>query len=368
MTNNTPAYKHFLEQEIMAQPETLAKTLRGRIDPSASPMINLKGLNLSPDQLKNLDRIIIIGCGTAYHAGVLASYHIAQFAPMLGVETIIASECRYRQTAVPKNSLIIAVSQSGETADTLACLRDLKKQGIKTAGVINAIDSTIAKEVDGGVYLHVGPEVSIASTKAFTSQVVVLTMIGLAIAEAKGVSPDILRPFVEEITQLPAAIAQLLKTAPAKVQSIAEKYANYDHAVYLGRGIAYPAAMEGALKLKETSYTNANAYSSAEFKHGPIAIIDDRFFEFFLLPTGESYADAIKNLEDVLARDSHLIAVTNDPDFSLPVADLIKISTPLQIFTPLLMNVVSQLFAYYFTLAKGYDVDHPRSLVKAVVS
>ena len=258
------------------------------------------------------------------------------------------------------------MSQSGETADTLACLREIKKQGVKTIGIVNAIGSTIAREVDGGTYVHVGPEISVASTKAFTSQVITMVMFGLTIAQAKGVKSAILKPYVEEIAKLPSEIKHTLESVGDEIEDVAEQYVKYDHAIYLGRGTAYPTAMEGALKLKEVAYVDANAYAFGELKHGPLALVDDRFYEVALLPEGELYSKAISNLEEVLARGGHIIAITNEANFEMPVEQVIKISSRLKLFAPILMNLVMQLFAYYVTVAKGLNVDQPRNLAKSV--
>ena len=358
-------YDHFLLKEIMEQPESLKETLRGRVNLAAGT-VHLGGPGLSVAELRQIKHLVIVGCGTAYHAGLLAGYYIEQFTPEITVETVIASEYRYRNAYIPKDSVALIVSQSGETADTLACLREIKKQGIKTIGIVNAIGSTIAREVDGGTYVHVGPEISVASTKAFTSQVVAMVMFGLTIAQAKGVKPGTLRPYVEEIAKLPEEIHSVLDTVVEDVKKIAEAHKDYDHAIYLGRDTAYPTAMEGALKLKEISYVDANAYAFGELKHGPLALIDDRFFEMALLPEGDLYDKAVSNVQEVLARGGHIIAVTNVENFDLPVESVVKITTSLEIFTPILMNLVSQLFAYYMTIAKGYNVDQPRNLAKSV--
>ena len=358
-------YEHFLLKEIMEQPESLVETLRGRVNAEAGT-VRLGGPGLTEEELRKIKHLIIVGCGTAYHAGLLAGYYIEKFTPEITIETVIASEYRYRQAYLPEGSVALIVSQSGETADTLACLREIKNQGVKTIGIVNAIGSTIAREVDGGTYVHVGPEISVASTKAFTSQVIAMVMFGLTIAQAKGVKRAILKPYVEEIAKLPEEIGKVLGEAEAEVKSIAAKYKDYDHAVYLGRDTAYPTAMEGALKLKEVSYIDANAYAFGELKHGPLALIDDRFFEVAFLPEGELYEKAVSNVQEVLARGGHIIAVTNVPGFDLPVDDVVKITTPVEIFAPVLMNLVSQLLAYYITVAKGLNVDQPRNLAKSV--
>ncbi len=358
-------YEHFLLKEIMEQPETLKETLRGRVN-AAEGTVRLGGPGLTEAELRKIKHLIIVGCGTAYHAGLLAAYYIEQFTPEITVEVVIASEYRYRNAYIPENSVALIVSQSGETADTLACLREIKKQGVKTVGIVNAIGSTIAREVDGGTYVHVGPEISVASTKAFTSQAIAMVMFGLTIAEAKGAKSGLVRAYVEEIAKLPEEIRKVLTEFNEPVREMAKKYKNYEHAIYLGRDTAYPVAMEAALKLKEISYIDANAYAFGELKHGPLALVDERFFEFALLPEGELYSKAVSNVQEVLARGGHVIAVTNKNDFDLDVESVVKITTSLEKFAPILMNLIAQLFAYYVAVLRGLNVDQPRNLAKSV--
>ena len=358
-------YDHFLLKEIMEQPDSLRETLRGRVN-AEHGTVRLGGPGLSEAELRRIKHLIIVGCGTAYHAGLLAGYYIEKFAPEITIETVIASEYRYRDAYIPEDSVALIVSQSGETADTLACLREIKKQGVKTIGIVNAIGSTIAREVDGGTYVHVGPEISVASTKAFTSQVIAMVMFGLTIAQAKGVKSSILAPYIKEIAKLPEEIRKVLDENITIVKKIAKDYAKYEHAIYLGRDTAYPAAMEGALKLKEVSYTDANAYAFGELKHGPLALVDDRFFEVALVPEGPLLEKSVSNVQEVLARGGHMIVVTNSDDFDLPVESVVKVTTTLKLFAPLLMNLVMQLLAYYITVDKGYNVDQPRNLAKSV--
>lgn len=358
-------YDHFLLKEIMDQPDSLAETLRGRVN-AKEGTVRLGGPGLSDAELRKIKHLIIVGCGTAYHAGLLAGYYIEKFTPEITIETVIASEYRYRQAYIPEDSVALIVSQSGETADTLACLREIKKQGTKTIGIVNAIGSTIAREVDGGTYVHVGPEISVASTKAFTSQVIAMVVFGLTIAQAKGAKSSLLKPYVEEIAKLPEEIKNVLEANNDLMSEITKKYKDYEHAIYLGRDTAYPTAMEGALKLKEISYIDANAYAFGELKHGPLALVDDRFFEFALLPDGELYEKAVSNVQEVLARGGKMIVITNVPEFDLAVDDVVKITTSLKIFAPILMNLVAQLFAYHMTVAKGFNVDQPRNLAKSV--
>ncbi len=358
-------YEHFLLKEIMEQPESLMETLRGRVN-IEDGTVRLGGPGLTEAELRKIKHLIIVGCGTAYHAGLIAGYYIEQFTPEITVETVIASEYRYRQAYIPENSVALIVSQSGETADTLACLREIKKKGTKTIGIINSVGSTIAREVDGGTYVHVGPEISVASTKAFTSQAIAMVLFGLTIAQAKGVKNSILRPYAEEIAKMPEVIRNVLEDNIDLVKKIAGKYKNYEHAIYLGRDTAYPAAMEGALKLKEISYVDANAYAFGELKHGPLALVDERFFEFALVPKGELYEKVVSNVQEVLARGGQMIVVTNAREFDLPVENILRISDKIEIFAPILMNLISQLFAYYMTTEKGYNVDQPRNLAKSV--
>lgn len=358
-------YDHFLLKEIMEQPESLVETLRGRIN-AETGVVKLGGPGLTDAELRKIKHLIIVGCGTAYHAGLLAGYYIEQFTPEITIETVIASEYRYRQAYIPEDSIALIVSQSGETADTLACLREIKKQGVKTIGIVNTIGSTIAREVDGGTYVHVGPEISVASTKAFTSQVIAMVMFGITIAQAKGVRAGTLKPYVDEIVKMPEEIRAVLNEVNDSMKTVAGNYKKYEHAIYLGRGTAYPTAMEGALKLKEVSYIDANAYAFGELKHGPLALVDDRFFEMVLLPEGELYEKAVSNVQEVLARGGHVVVITNSDEFDLEVENVVKITTSLKLFAPILMNLVSQLFAYYMTVAKGYNVDQPRNLAKSV--
>ena len=358
-------YDHFLLKEIMEQPNSLKETLRGRVNEKEGT-VHLGGPGLSETQLRKIKHLIIVGCGTAYHAGLLAGYYIEQFTPEITIETVIASEYRYRNAYIPEDSVALIVSQSGETADTLACLREIKKQGVPTIGIVNAIGSTIAREVDGGTYVHVGPEISVASTKAFTSQVVAMVMFGITIAQAKGVKTGILKPYVNEIAKLPDEIHSVLEDIHEDVKKVAEKYEKYENAIFLGRDTAYPTAMEGALKLKEVSYVDANAYAFGELKHGPLALVDDRFFEMSLVPEGELFDKAVSNLQEVLARGGHVIAVTNVENFNVPVENIIKINSDIKLFAPILMNLAMQLFAYYMAVAKGNNVDQPRNLAKSV--
>ena len=357
-------YDHFLLKEIHDQPETVRSTLGGRI--SLDPLrAQLGGVNMTATELREVENVIVIGCGTAYYAGLLAGYIAEQFAGDVTIRSEVASEFRYRSMHLPKNTVALIVSQSGETADTLACLSELKRRGIKCIGVVNAVGSTIARAVDGGVYVHVGAEISVASTKAFTSQVVAILIFFLMIAQAKGIDGAELHKYVTELSELPNEIEKVIEKHEPEIKSIAKKYHDYQHAIYTGRDALYPIALEGALKLKEVSYIHAEGYASGELKHGPIALIDDNIFEVCYIQDNWLYEKSISNIKEINARGGHIFAMTNSSK-KLAVESVISISTKLDILVPLLFNVLSQLFAYYVAVERGNDVDQPRNLAKSV--
>ncbi|OGL23993.1 hypothetical protein A2791_03780 [Candidatus Saccharibacteria bacterium RIFCSPHIGHO2_01_FULL_46_30] len=357
-------YEHFLLKEIMEQPTTLRSTLNGRVVPEEH-RAQLGGLNMTAEDLRQVEHVVIIGCGTSYYAGLLASYYLEQLVDGLTIDVEIASELRYRSFHLPKNSVALVLSQSGETADTLACLREIKRRGVRTLGVINAVGSTIAREVDGGVYVHAGPEVSVASTKAFTSQVAAMTIFGIQLAQAKGVSLRTLDQYVDELAALPDEIEKVLSHSREELKAAAGKYAHYEHALFLGRDTLYPVALEGALKLKEISYIQAEGYAGGELKHGPLALLDDRFFEVMLLQDNWLFDKSISNLAEVNARGGHVLAITNSTK-QIDAEDVIRIDTKLEVLAPIVLNVAQQLFAYYVAVARGNDVDQPRNLAKSV--
>jgi glucosamine--fructose-6-phosphate aminotransferase (isomerizing) len=357
-------YDHFLLKEINEQPESLRSTLSGRVD-AKTHRAKLGGLNMSDDELREVKNIMIIGCGTAYYAGLLAGYFIEQFTSDATISSQVASELRYRSFHVPDNTVALIISQSGETADTLACLEELKRRGVRCLGVVNAVGSTIAREVDGGVYVHVGAEISVASTKAFTSQVAAIIIFGLMVAQAKGVGAKVLDEYIRELELLPGEIEKALDKHSNEVKKIAGKYAKYDHALYVGRDTLFPAALEGALKLKEISYIQAEGYAAGELKHGPIALIDGRFFEVCYLQDNWLYEKTQSNLIEMNARGAHAIVIT-DTDKRVQAETVIRVSTKLRLLTPLVFNVISQLFAYHVAVARGNDVDQPRNLAKSV--
>lgn len=357
-------YDHFLLKEIFEQPTSLAATLAGRVI-AAQRYARLGGIGLSDAALRQIKHVMIVGCGTAYFAGMQASYFIEQLTDDVTVNVEIASELRYRAYNIPEHTVALIVSQSGETADTLACLMELKRRGVTCLGVVNAVGSTIAREVDGGVYVHVGAEISVASTKAFTSQVAAMTIFGLMLAAAKGTNPQLMGEFINELEMLPAEIEKTLAKQADSVKNIAHNYAHYNHALYIGRDTLYPAALEGALKLKEVSYIHAEAYAAGELKHGPIALIDDHFFEVCYLQDNWLYEKSQSNLIEMNARGAHAIVIT-DTDKRVPAETVVRVATKLQHLTPILFNVISQLFAYYMAVERGHDVDQPRNLAKSV--
>jgi len=357
-------FDHVLLKEIYEQPASLRSTLSGRINVKTNS-VKLGGVNMSDDELRDIRNIMIVGCGTAYYAGMMAGYFIEQFTDDITIRSEVASELRYRSFHVPDNTVALIVSQSGETADTLACLQELKRRGVKCLGIVNAVGSTIARDVDGGVYVHVGAEISVASTKAFTSQVAAITMFGLMVAQAKGASVKALNTYVKELYLLPGEIEAVLENTSTEIKKIAKEYARFEHALYVGRDTQFPIALEGALKLKEVGYIQAEGYAAGELKHGPIALIDDRFFEVYFLQDNWLYEKSQSNLIEMNARGAHAVVITNT-DKRISAEKVVRIKTKLEILTPMVFNVVSQLLAYYIAVARGNDVDQPRNLAKSV--
>jgi len=357
-------YEHFLIKEINEQPTSLRSTLNGRLV-VGEKRVNLGGLNMTVEELRAVEHVTIVGCGTAYYAGMLAAYYLEKLVDGLTVDVVIASEFRYRSFHLPKNTVALVVSQSGETADTLACLREIKQRGVRTLGIINAVGSTIAREVDGGIYVHAGPEISVASTKAFTSQASAMIMFGIQVAQARGAGLETTAKYIDELSRLPEAIEEVLKNHTEEAKGVAKKYAKYEHALYLGRDTAYPVALEGALKLKEISYIHTDGLPAGELKHGTLALVDDRFFEVFLVLDDWLFDKTISGLQEVNARGGHILAITNS-EKDIDAETVVRIKTDLEVLAPLVINVFQQLFAYYVAVAKGNDVDQPRNLAKSV--
>jgi len=358
-------YDHFMQKEINEAPEVIENTVRGRLilDKGRAKLGGLQGVI---KELSTLNRLQIVGCGSAYYAGLVGHYLLEEYAG-LPTDVELASEYRYKRSLPDKKSAVLAVSQSGETADTLASIRSAKEKGLLTLGIINAVGSTIARETDAGVYNHAGPEVAVASTKAFISQLTVFVLLTLLIGRERGMSQTDGIAIAQALEALPEVLRGVLEQAP-RIQEIAQKYASARDAVFLGRKFHTPIAYEGALKLKEVAYIHAEAYAGGELKHGPIAMLDAEFPVIALCPQDDVYEKMISNIEEVRARkapvlafgttgDSHLASLANDVIFMPKVHPIVQ---------PIVSTVPLHLFAYYFGVAKGLNVDKPRNLAKSV--
>jgi glucosamine--fructose-6-phosphate aminotransferase (isomerizing) len=359
-------FAHFMLKEIFEQPESLRNTLRGHLLEDEGTA-RVSGLNLTDDELKQVQRIIITACGTSWHSGLIGEYMFEEMA-RLPVEVEYASEFRYRNPVVDPKTLVIGISQSGETADTLAAIREAKRRGARTVGVVNVVGSTIAREVDGGIYLHAGPEVGVASTKAFTSQVAALALISLRIARLRNLSILQGRQFIQALRRLPDQMADILSRA-ADIERLAERFLATTHnALYLGRGVNFPVALEGALKLKEISYIHAEGYPAAEMKHGPIALIDENMPVVFIAPKDAVHSKIVSNIEEVKARGGRVLALVNAGDAEIErLADAtFAIPETLDALTPILTSIPLQLLSYYVAVRRGCNVDQPRNLAKSV--
>jgi glucosamine--fructose-6-phosphate aminotransferase (isomerizing) len=359
-------YPHFMLKEICEQPESLRNTLRGHLLEDEGTA-RVSGLNLSDDDLKQVQRIIITACGTSWHSGLIGEYMLEEMA-RIPVEVEYASEFRYRNPVVDPKTLVIGISQSGETADTLAAIREAKRRGARTVGVVNVVGSTIAREVDGGIYLHAGPEVGVASTKAFTSQVAALALISLRIARLRNFSILQGRQFIHALSRLPEQMADILGRS-ADIERLADRFLGTTHnALYLGRGVNFPVALEGALKLKEISYIHAEGYPAAEMKHGPIALIDENMPVVFIAPKDAVHSKIVSNIEEVKARGGKVIALVNSGDAEIErLADAtFTIPETLDVLTPILTSIPLQLLSYYVAVRRGCNVDQPRNLAKSV--
>jgi glucosamine--fructose-6-phosphate aminotransferase (isomerizing) len=358
-------YQHFMLKEICEQRESVTNTLRGHLLEEEGTA-RVTGLNLSDEQLKRIERIVITACGTSWHAGLIGEYMLEEMA-RVPVEVEYASEFRYRNPVVDERTLVIAISQSGETADTLAAVREAKLRGARTIGLVNVVGSTIAREVDGGIYLHAGPEVGVASTKAFTSQVAALALVSLRIARLRNLSILQGRDFIQHLQALPDKIQEILDRS-AEIEQLAERFVRASNALYLGRGVNFPVALEGALKLKEISYIHAEGYPAAEMKHGPIALIDEMMPVVFIAPKDAVYQKILSNMEEVKARGGKVIALVNECDAQVDrLADAcIEIPETHELLSPMLTIIPLQLFSYYVAVRRGCNVDQPRNLAKSV--
>jgi glutamine---fructose-6-phosphate transaminase (isomerizing) len=362
-------FPHHMLKEIFEQPESISAAMRGRLD-EGDATAHFGGLNLEARQLRQADRIILTACGTSYHAGLVGEYLFEELV-RLPVEVEYASEFRYRNPPIDQNTVVIAITQSGETADTLAALRESKRKGHRTLAICNVVGSTIAREADGGVYLHAGPEIGVASTKAFTSQVTVLTMLALLFGRMRHLSSLQGARMIEELQAIPDAVARTLQCND-EVQRIAKKYHTATNMLFMGRQYMYPVALEGALKLKEISYIHAEGYPAAEMKHGPIALVDPQTPSIFLTPRGSVFDKVMSNLEEVKARRGPVIAIASegDPraaDYVAERADeVIFVPDVPEYLQPIITAIPLQLFAYHVAVLRGCDVDKPRNLAKSV--
>ncbi len=359
-------YEHYMLKEIHEQPTSLYDTFRGRINPELR-QINLGGLNDVMPRLAHAKRIIIVACGTSYHAGLVGEYLFEEYA-RIPVEVEYASEFRYRNPIINPDDVIIAISQSGETADTLAAIRMAKEQGALILGICNVAGSSIPRETHAGVYTHAGPEIGVASTKAFTAQVMVLTMMAFFLGKKRDViSSEKYENMVDSMMKVPAAIEELMKHEP-HIKDIAQKYKDATNAIYLGRGYLFPVALEGALKLKEISYIHAEGYPAAEMKHGPIALIDQNMPVFVLATKDKYYEKIVNNIQEVKARRGQVIAIVSEGDETIKkMADhIIEVPNVDEALMPLIAVVPLQIISYYVAVMRGCNVDQPRNLAKSV--
>ena len=358
-------FAHFMLKEIFEQPQTIQNTMRGRLVVEEG-FSKLGGINLSRDELQTVDRVIITACGTSWHSGLIGEMYIEELARIL-VEVEYASEFRYRNPIVTKNTLCIVISQSGETADTLAAMREAKRRGAKTLGLVNVVGSTIAREDDGGIYLHAGPEIGVASTKAFTSQVIALALLTLKLARRREMSVVKGREMAQAMLALPEQVQSILDRA-GEFDVIAERFKAATNFLYLGRGYNFPVALEGALKLKEISYIHAEGYPAAEMKHGPIALIDENMPVVFVAPHDAVFDKIVSNIQEVKARGGKVIAITSQEESVLEglIDYEIRIPQTADMLYPILSVIPLQLLAYYVAVKRGLNVDQPRNLAKSV--
>ena len=359
-------FDHFMLKEIFEQPKTIEDTFRGRINPEKTEIVLGGLLDVFP-KIISAQRIILIGCGTSWHAALVAEYLIEEYA-RVPVEVEYSSEFRYRNPILNSNDVVIAISQSGETADTLAALRMAKEKGATILGICNVVGSSIARETDGGVYTHAGVEIGVASTKAFTAQVTVLTLLAFKLAKEKGqISSALYLDLINELTEIPDKVKSILVKHP-HIKEVAAKYKDAINALYLGRGALFPVALEGALKLKEISYIHAEGYAAGEMKHGPIALVDDNLPVVVVAAKDHYYEKIVSNIQEVKARRGNIIAIVTEGDGGLKnmVNDLFEIPKSHPAVAPLLAIIPLQLFSYYIAVMRGCDVDQPRNLAKSV--
>jgi glucosamine--fructose-6-phosphate aminotransferase (isomerizing) len=359
-------YPHFMLKEIHEQPRSVADTIRSRMD-YASADVYLADANLTPEDIKRIDRITIVACGTAWHAGLVGKFSLERLA-RIPVEVDYASEYRYRSPLINERTLVLSITQSGETADTLAAMDQAKAEGARVLTICNVVDSMATRKADGVIYTHAGPEISVASTKAFTSQLTALYLLSIYLGRRRGtLSEERASDLIGDLAGLPGLVNQVLSSG-SDYEDFARKYSAYDDFLYLGRGINYPIALEGALKLKELSYIHAEGYPSGEMKHGPIALIDKDVPTVAIAVKDNVYEKMLSNIEEVRARDGLVVAVASrgDKDIEKKSDALFAVPTTVDLFLPVLTVVPLQLIAYYISKVKGYDVDQPRNLAKSV--
>ncbi|MDP3970076.1 MAG: glutamine--fructose-6-phosphate transaminase (isomerizing) [bacterium] len=358
-------YPHFMIKEIMEQPQVIKDGLRGRLEPEIGAA-HLGGFIEQDKRWRDIERIIVIACGTAAYACMVGEYMIEEYAG-IPTEVEIGSEFRYRQPVLNEKTAVVIVSQSGETADTIASLREAKRQNVLTFGIVNVVGSTLAREVDAGAYIHAGPEVAVASTKAFLGMLNMFALFTLALGRQRGMSVVTGQRIAKELLALPDKIQAILEKND-DIKKIAEKYSKYEHAFYLGRKYNFAVAEEGAHKLKEISYVHAEAYPAGELKHGALALIDDRFYSVMIVPEDSVYEKNVSNLEEIKARSGVVLAITTEGNHALDdkADDVIYIPKTLEMLTPLLSVIPLQLFAYHIAVLRDCDVDQPRNLAKSV--
>jgi glucosamine--fructose-6-phosphate aminotransferase (isomerizing) len=359
------AFPHFMLKEIFEQPDAVENALRGRLNHSEG-VAKLGGLESVRDRLEQARHLIIISCGTSYYAGLYARY-VFEALTDLTVETELASEFRYRKLNLRQNTMVLAISQSGETADTLAALREAKRKGALVLGLVNVVGSSIARETHAGVYCHAGIEVGVASTKSFTSQMTILVLMALLVGRARDLSYEEGMQIIRGLERIPGEMREILGQSE-HIRRLAEKYSHVDHFLYIGRKYQYPIALEGALKLKEIAYIHAEGYAAGEMKHGPIALIDPTFPTMALAPEDGSFDKVLSNMQEIRAREGKIVAVTTTGNTKLGslVDDIIEIPRNHEILSPLLSVLPLQLFAYHCAVIRGCDVDKPRNLAKSV--
>ena len=358
-------FDHFMLKEIFEQPESVRNSMRGRLL-TADGLARLGGLNMSDEEMRAVRRIIILGCGTSWHAGLIGEYMLEEYA-RIPVEVEYASEFRYRNPIVDEGTAVLVISQSGETIDTLSAMREAQRKGARALGIVNVVGSTIARESDGGVYIHAGPEIGVASTKAFTSQVTVLALLTLAFGRLREMSLEAGSELAGELAEIPGKIEAILATSD-KVRRIAEQYVRHNNFIYLGRGYNFPVALEGALKLKEISYIHAEGYPAAEMKHGPIALIDENMPVVFVCTRDAAYEKVKNNMMEVRARKGRIIAIATegDDDVKSRSDHVLYVPRTMPMLQPMLSVVPLQLLAYHVAVLRGCDVDQPRNLAKSV--